>query len=645
MLRIRRNPRLVLWATAAVLLAFGAYAAVTTVRLWLAYDEMVKAKDELLSVEVALRQEGLDASPAALAQAESQALSARDRFRSARGLLDGDPLLRVAGWLPWVGLQVSAARELAGIGYEGSEIGLEGVAALRTLNAIKANGEGTPGEKVGLYLEAIEPQMAEVEQRLAAIRQNRDGIGKHWILPPLSNFVQQLDSRLVQIEESVEKYRHGRAVADHVLGFDQHRSYLMLGMDNTELLPGGGLIGIYGVITFGGGRIVERSFSEVDELYYGWQARSGGEYVEPPGPLKRYLLRDWTWNFAVSNWSPDFPVSARQALYFYDRSGADPVDGVIAADFAGLEGLISVLGPAEVEGYGVTVDSHSVTEEILARIGKPLRPEDGKHAFARAVAAETVESALAADQEKWLPLVEMLDRLTEEKHLFLYVSDRQVQGSVRELGWAGQVRSGPGDYLMAVEASVHSSKLNLVVEREMDLRIELDEAGTAHNQLVLRYRNGLDDWAPGHDPQLVRDIMLEGLYGGYLRLLVPPQAELLKVTLDDRPVGAEEVTQELGKASFGRYLPLPRGSQAALMFVYSVPGAANVSEGTHEYEYRLLVQKQPGIRAEPLKVAVTLPPGAELESVSLDGQVLPDDPLELWTQLSVDRELVVRYEL
>ena len=643
MLRLRRTPRLILWAAVAVLVALVAYTVVTAVRLWVAYDEMVEARGRLLSVEASLRQEGLDASPATLAEAESQALSAQVTFRSARGMLDSEPLLRVAGWVPLLGSQISAARAIAGIGYEGSEISLDGIAALRTLNAMTAEEDGTLGEKLGLFVEAIEPQMEAVEHRLAAIRLRREGIDTRWILPPLSNFVEQLDARLVRVEESVDRYRHGRAVVNHVLGFDQRTSYLMLGLDNTELLPGGGLIGIYGVITFEDGRIVERSFSEVDELYYGWQARSGGEYVEPPGPLKRYLLRDWTWNFAVSNWSPDFPISARQALSFYDRAGADPVDGVIAVDFAGLEGLLGVLGSVEVEGYGVTVDSQNVTEEILARIGKPLRAEDGKHAFARAVAAETVENALVADQDKWVTLAEMLDRLTEEKHLLLYVNDHEVQDSVRELGWAGQVRVEPGDYVMAVEASLNSSKLNLVVERELDLQIELDEAGTAHHRLILRYRNGLDDWAPSHDVQLVRDIMLDGLYGGYLRLLVPPQAELLEVAVDGRPVGAEEIIQEAGKASFGRYLPLPSGSQAALRFTYSVPAAADVSRATHEY--RLLVQKQPGIRAAPLDVAITLPPGAGVESVSLDGQDLPDAPLKIAMTSSADRELVVRYEL
>ncbi|MFQ5880521.1 MAG: DUF4012 domain-containing protein, partial [Dehalococcoidia bacterium] len=486
------------------------------------------------------------------------------------------------------------------------------------------------------------PEMTSVEQRLAAIRERRDGIDTHWILPPLSSLVHQLDARLPLVEESVGKYRHGQAVAADLLGFDGPRSYLMLGLDNTELLPGGGLIGSYGVITFDQGRVAERFFAEVDELIDRWQERSGGEYIEPPGPLKRYLLRDWTWNFGVANWSPDFPVAARQALFFYERSGADPVDGVIAIDFTALEELLAVLGPTEIEGYGVTVDSANVTEEILARIGEPLRLGEGDHAFARAVASEIVDSALAVGQEEWRALLETLDRLAREKHLFLYANDQGLQSSLRALGWAGEVRDTPGDYLMAVNASVHSTKLNLVLDERMELNVQLHADGSAQHTVTLHYENRLAEWARGRDPELVYELMLSGFYGGYLRLLVPLQAQLLDVQLNGQAVGVEEVTQEVGKASFGRYLPLPRDTRAALRFVYWVPAAVDISQGT--LEYRLLIQKQPGIRATPLKVAISLPSGARAESVSLNGQPLPDKPLVIETELSVDRQLVVRYE-
>ena len=68
----------------------------------------------------------------------------------------------------------------------------------------------------------------------------------------------------------------------------------------------------------------------------------------------------------------------------------------------------------------------------------------------------------------------------------------------------------------------------------------------------------------------------------------------------------------------------------------------DASGGAHEY--RLLIQKQAGARAAPLTVTVRLPEGAGVESVSLDGQPLPDAALTVTTLLSRDRELVVRYD-
>jgi hypothetical protein len=176
----------------------------------------------------------------------------------------------------------------------------------------------------------------------------------------------------------------------------------------------------------------------------------------------------------------------------------------------------------------------------------------------------------------------------------------------------------------------------------MEVSIHLNGDGSAQNTVTLRYENRLNEWAQRHDPELVSGLMLSGFYGGYLRLLAPPQAHLLDLRLNGEAVGAEEVTQEAGKASFGRYLPLPKNARAALAFVYQVSDVVDVSGGSHAY--RLLIQKQPGVRATPLWIAVSLPPGATLKSLALNDQELPDKALAVETDLSVDRELVVLYD-
>lgn len=636
----RRQARLALWIGVAIVTASGIYVIVTAVRAVLVYRDMMEAKASLLAVEAVLRQEGLTVSDSTLAMAEPEALAARLQFRSAQRFLQEEPLLAIAHRLPWLGSQLEAAEELAGIGYEGSEVGLAGIEVLRAFNTMSRDDEGALGEKIVAFLDTVRPQMTRVEERLAAIRARRSAL-EGQLLPPLAGLVAEVDRRLPYLEESLRRYRSGDAVAAELLGYHGPMTYLILGQDNTELLPGGGLIGVYGLITMEQGRLTESVFADAGDIIEGWQIEQEGRYVQPPGPLKRYLLRDWSWNFGVSNWSPDFPTAARQALFFFEGGGGPPVEGVIALDFTTLEGLLAVLGPMSIADYGVTVSADSVTEVTLIRTRTVVRPGENKHAFAQAVASQVLDGALAGGHEKWTPLLETLERLAAQKHVTLYARDPALQGHLRELGWTGEVLDGPGDYLQVVEASVHSTKLNLVVEERAEVEIRLDAEGDARNTVTLYYENGLASWAEGRDPALVYDLMLSGFYGDYVRLLAPPQAILEEVTLNGQQVGIEEIALEAGKASFGRYLPLPDGARASLGFSYEVPAAVTVSKGV--YEYRLLIQKQAGVKAMPLQISLSLPQGASLRSVDLDGRRLEDQPSRIETDLERDRELVVRY--
>ncbi|MBI1884947.1 MAG: DUF4012 domain-containing protein [Chloroflexi bacterium] len=637
-----RTSRVRLLVAGLVAVAIVAYVAITGTRFLLAYGELKEAKELMLSAESTLRKDGPDASPDTLDGAQVRLLAARAKLDSARRLLDGDPLLRAAERLPALGPQLSAVRSFIDIGREGADVGLAGIEALRSYDAVRADKRPPLGERVVAFLEAVRPEMASAEASLALIQEERLAMEGDWLLPPLAGLLEEVDGRLPRLQRSLERYRDGQRAAPGLLGFRGGRRYLVLGLDNTELMPGGGLIGSYGVITLQRGRLRDRTFGEVEDVIDRWQERSGGEYIEPPGPLKRYLLRDWTWNFGIADWSPDFPTSARQALFFYERSGAEPVDGVIALDFATLEGLLEVLGPVRIERYGVTVDAENVTEEVLARIGRPLRPGQGDHAFARAVARRVIDEAMDADGQEWQPLLRRLERLAEEKHLFVYSGDAGIERSLGRLGWAGEVREEPGDYLMVVNASVHSTKLNLALRERFDVRVRLDAAGNAHHGVTLRYENRLDEWAAGRDPQFVSDLMLSGFYGGYVRVLTPKESRLREVRLNGEAAGVEEVTQEAGRLSFGRYVPLPRDARASLEFAYLSPGVVEALGGVRTY--RLLLQKQPGTGAIPLRLTVELPAGASVTSVTLGGRELPPGRLRIETDLSRDRELVVEYE-
>src|SRR4030067_205567 len=100
------------------------------------------------------------------------------------------------------------------------------------------------------------PQVAAIQARLESVRGRRDALGGG-LLPPLAGFASEVDRRLPRLEEMVTKYRSGDAVAAGLLGYQGARPYLVLGQDNTEVMPGGGLIGVYGLVTLEDGALIE----------------------------------------------------------------------------------------------------------------------------------------------------------------------------------------------------------------------------------------------------------------------------------------------------------------------------------------------------------------------------------------------------
>ena len=629
------------WVACGAVLAIALLFTAAALRYYPAYRQVVEAKEDLQSAEALLRDGGLDASAGDLARAEARLSRASDGFRSASGFLQEDPLLRVAKWLPALGDQTTAAGELARVGVDGADIGLEGVKAARAYREVRNEGSGTLTEKALVVLERTRPHMAAVRELLTDMVRGRHHLDGLSLLTPLTSVTQELDQDIEELAELVESYEEAAAFVPDFLGFHGPRTYLVLAQNNAELLPTGGLISVYGVLTLRDGRIEQMEFHDAIDFGEQWQARTG-DYVEPPGPLKAYLLKDWSWNLSVSNWSPHFPTAAYQAQAFFQRGGGHPVDGVIAINVTTLEELLRVTGPVQIEEYDVTVTAENaldVTEELTRTA---LEPGTDRKAFVAFLADELVRRLMEASPSQWTSLVETVQRLRDEKNLLYYSYDPQVQALAERMELDGGLRPVPGDYLMLVEASVNSTKLNIAIDEEVRMHIQLDALGNAHSQVEVTYVNNVARWERGRDPLLVKRLMLDGMYGGYLRLLAPAGSRLLGVWDGQAEVGAEEVSREQDKQVFGRFFALPRESNKQLTFRYLSPGVVLANGPLHEY--RLLIQKQPGAAAHPFTLSVAPPEGAKLIRAELDGEEL--SALEnIETDLRQDRELVIYYRL
>ncbi|MCJ7509368.1 MAG: DUF4012 domain-containing protein [Dehalococcoidia bacterium] len=631
----------------ALLVALLAMVAVEGYRYVRIYNDLAEGRDLLVGAGELMEQKGLDLGTEDLSEATQGFESARGKLAGASDALGSDPLVFAASGLPWIGGQADAAKDIAAIGVDASDMGVEAAAAVRTYQATRDAQGGTLSERVVPVLEAVEPNVAVIDEKLAAVQERRGHIADDGLLAPLSSAVDQLDDHIEELEARLVDYRRATAMAPKVLGYDGPQTYLVLAHDNTEILGTGGFILVYGFLTFDNGRLEQLSFDDVGSINPNWPPLTDG-YIDPPRPLQTYLLHDWPMGLAEASWWPDFPTAAQNAIEIYHtNSGTQkPIDGVIGVNFLTLEKLLEVLGPMTVEEYDTTVTSQDVIEQTLI-ITHPqgTRPwETDRYDFVGYLAQDVIASTLTAGPSKWASMLSALRTVGQEKNLLLYHTDPAVQRLIADFGWDGGLEEVEGDYLMVVDSSLRSTKLNLVVEPRIDMDVSIDAQGNATNVVTVAYANDYSAWSEGKDPQLAGIVIGDGslsLYGDYLRLLVPEDTSLTQVAEQGTPAGAEDTWSEGGKAILARFFLLPLDANKEIAFTYAVPSVADMGENFHEYH--LFVQKQPGTRAIPLTITIHPPPGLKIVSTEVDGEQLEGNPNRIVTDLREDREVVIRY--
>jgi hypothetical protein len=590
--RYRRRQFPTRWAIAAIavllLLVAGWHYLTIYLGLTAARDDLLAAKDRLNASGFDVRADDIVAAQGDIADARSNLNRAHDHFRY-------DPLIRIAGHVPKLGDQVNAAGDildmadlLVDIGDEASVAGTK-VVALR--DGHDANQPLT--QALITLLNDTDAQVTRLNALTQQLVKKRQELGDRPLIGPLDSVRTKVDEELPTLANGVERVAQAKALLPGFLGFDGDRNYLVFALNSGELLPGGGLVTAAGIMPISKG--VNGSIDFTDStLWKGTAEQMGIPYITPPGPLQRYLLRDYTWNLLVANWSPDFPTWSQQALEFYQLiHGKQPVDGIISVDLTMVERLLGVTGPKaiDVPGRGpVTFDQGNAVLQLEALTRQPFEPTDDRKSVIGQLAEVLMADLLKLPSEKWGAAVDVILDMGEQRHLQVLSFNPREQTLVRDAGWDGRLLQTPGsDFFSFNEASLLSTKLNLIIKPEGTLSVNLNELGDARHQLSLTYNNPLPEWSTGKDPKLVSQLMLGGLYGGYLRIFAPAGLSEMGVSVDGTTGNIEDTGNEEGRAWFGTMLPVGPGETKTVTMSWR-SGAVMRSPN----EYRLTIEKQPG---------------------------------------------------
>jgi hypothetical protein len=619
-----------------------AIAALVLVRYRPALDEAHTLRADFDRLTARIHAAGLGIDRSAIDEVGHDLDAARGRLDDLGNLLAGDPLIGVARWFPPTHAQVTgadsivaAARELLDAADDGRAIGARFIEIKDARTAGSSPGSALPDlvELMATSHERAHAAVAAFTRAETILRTVPDDLA-----PPLEDARDAMLTAVERYGPILESYVTASSRLPALLGWGGPRRYLVLTQDPAELRPTGGFIGSYGIVAFDRGRMTERVFRDVFLLDVPWDF----PFIKPPTELANYLLGPkQPWQLADANWSPEFSISAEDALRLYtNESGDDRIDGVLGITTFTIDELLKVTGPIAVPEYGATIASGETTLKTL-QLTRAAKPGQNRKAFLSTFADRLFEDLFALPGTKWQDILNEADDFRTQRLLLAWFKNDDDEAFAAAAGFDGAVRKDGGDFLYPVDSNVApASKLNAITTRSLSLDVAIDRLGNVTNTLDVNWQNGID--TPAGTPY--RKVpTLEGLrvLGMYFRLLAPSGSRVESVSGGSlvNLTAPASVTVQAGRTMIGTYLMVPPGA-TALRYVWSSAGVAEADE--RGWTYRLTVQKQPGLLPGPLTVTIRAPEGFTIASVS-DGVRVSGDAARLTTSFAQDVGITVEY--
>ncbi|MEN8252121.1 MAG: DUF4012 domain-containing protein [Patescibacteria group bacterium] len=359
----------------------------------------------------------------------------------------------------------------------------------------------------------------------------------------------EMKGLMPDVESSIKNTIDSRDVVEEILGGNGKRTYLFLFQNNHEMRATGGFIGSYGLLKINDGKIEKLV---IDDIF-----NPDGQLTDrivPPLPIQKISAN---WSLHDSNWFVDFPVSAKKAIDFYERTGGPTVDGVIAITPAMMEKLLLITGPISVPQYEITLTSENFMEIMQDEVEDEENyktdekadekdeesDEDEEQKQPKKVLSDLMPIMMEKlssnkDPESLSKLLTTVSSGLKERHIIMYMSDYEAQNIIERNGWAGAVLQTDKDYLSVINTNVNGFKTDGVIDETIEHTAEIDENGYIVDTVeITRKHTGGKTGFPWWD----------AVNSNYMRIYVPKGSEFISVEGQTREINEERLNyDELG---------------------------------------------------------------------------------------------------
>lgn len=408
-----------------------------------------------------------------------------------------------------------------------------------------------------------------------------------------------------------------------ILGHESPKRYLVLFQNNHEIRPTGGFIGSLALVDIDKGNVKKM------------EVPGGGSYdvsgninmdIESPKPM--HLINPH-WELQDANWWPDFPTSAQKIEWFYEKSGGPSVDGIITLTPEIITEMLKITGPIDMEEeYGVTITADNFYDIVQTEAEKKYDETQESKKIIGDMAPKLLDQLFSMEKNDFGQVILLMYKALQERDILLYFNNKYLQQEIINLGWGGEMKDAPKDYLMVVDTNIAGGKTDNVIEEVIEHTADVKHDGSVFNTVrVTRTHKG--------DPE---DVFTGAKNIDYIRIYVPqgstfitgdgfkdPEDELF-IEPEDYLVEDEDlkeisgnviieetssvrISEEFGKTVYAGWVQVESGQTATVTVSYQLPFQLGEGDILNEFDsYSVLFQKQPG-SWDPLLVSKLYLPG------------------------------------
>jgi hypothetical protein len=411
-------------------------------------------------------------------------------------------------------------RLLIRIGYDLTSAGSTGVGVAQTLlgpltgGALSSEGQGISADDIQRARVSLASAEARVADAIAAY-QRLDPAALPAQLKPDSKYGKLL-ALLTVAPDAFTEMKSLLDAAPGLLGVGAPANYVVFSLDRSELRPGGGFQGNYGILSLEGGKQskdhplslhdvypLDTKYFHNPEINHAKDTNSYPSCVlngpRPPDyywwwPYQDLGACQFNWGLRDSNLSPDFPTNARTAIqtfqYVKDEiPNNGPIAGVVAFTPVLIEDILAATGNLTlqgVEGKEVTVtpDNLEVTIHVQHDLAGQL-PGAQRKEFTHLLSTLLLDRIKHLDKSKLKDVFNIIAQAIKHKDLQVYLTDPRAELLLQQLGLASEVSRGSGDGFFVNDANIGGNKANMyVTQHQTDVVTLLPNGGAIHHLLI-----------------------------------------------------------------------------------------------------------------------------------------------------------------